>query len=39
MPLIENLRYWVCVHFQMTAAQAALLTEAEVLEKYRAIPR
>lgn len=39
MPLIDDLRYWICVHFQMTPAQAAELNESEVLEKYRAIPR
>ena len=39
MPFIDALRYWICVHFQMTTAQAAALSDAEVIEKYRAIPR
>lgn len=39
MPHIENLRYWVALHFEMTHAESAALSDSDVLEKYRSIHR
>lgn len=39
MPLIEDLRYWVALHFKMTSEAAKALSDSEVLAQYRAIPR
>jgi hypothetical protein len=39
MPLNEDLRYWVALHFKMTSEAAKSLSDSEVLAQYRAIPR